>query len=126
MIADARETVEDLVETVNGLRRVDYLTLDAPPDSPAAVVVSSAVRSAGSGCGELDVDVSVLIIGTKTEPGAADDEIDPLADGVISALRTERTLRFTGATRTVFADGWPAWRVDVTTRTTPAAPAPTE
>lgn len=72
--------LSDDVEVIGYARNID------PPRKPTVMVRIDAVRPSQAAGGLWQVDAALVLIGTKTTPGPADDELDALLQDVLLGL----------------------------------------
>jgi hypothetical protein len=106
MIETARANLAAALESV-GVRVLAPTT--APMiDSDTAQIVTSRIVSHDTGCGWI-VSCTVYLVVATTEPGAADDALDALADKALPAL--DRVTTAITATRATYRDTHPCYVV---------------
>jgi hypothetical protein len=93
--------------------------IDPPSQSTVMVRIDTVAPSAATG-GARDYTFALVLIAAQVTPGPADDELDDLLEDVLAALDDVAAsgLRWTEATRAVYAQSNPAYEVTVTATTT--------
>lgn len=89
-----------------------------PPSKPTVMVRIDEVSPSQFPNAIRDYGMALILVGTKTAPGPADDELDGLLEDVLTALDGSDQLSWSKATRATYNEQYPAYQVDLSTIST--------
>lgn len=112
-----RTQLAEQIQTDNPAFRVlDYghRPANVNPGKPVVTVIRTEMGP-GERVLALDHTLQVLAIGSKTDPEAAEDELDDLLDAVCLSVERLKNWRITSCKRaSLFEDTFTGWVIDVT------------
>ena len=84
-------------------------------DRPLLMVIQTSAAPGAVPGAWLDCSLRVVLAVPRTEPGAADDELDAWLLDVLGALETDDTqgIRWSSATRSVLDESWPSYDIEL-------------